>query len=123
MSSLIAAVLVGVGFAYFATQNTVGVTLQFGHYFFYSVPIYIVALGALLIGLILAWIIYLVRTTAFALTLFGKNNQIKASQKTVEQLELRIKNLEVENAELKAQSPVIVTPPSRMAKLKQSLLT
>lgn len=102
MSILIIAVLVGIAFTYFAVQNATGVILQLGSYSFGPLPLYMIALGALLLGLILSWIIHLIQSASAAILISGKEHQIQDNQKTLNQLELRIHDLEAENARLRA---------------------
>jgi uncharacterized integral membrane protein len=55
MFVLIIAVMLGLVIGYFATQNTTPVTIHFGRYVLEEVPLYLAAVGSLLIGLFIAW--------------------------------------------------------------------
>lgn len=103
MIILILTVLIGIGFAYFATQNTIGVPVQIGNNFYSSVPLYAIALGSLLLGLAISGILRMIDWAATGLTLRGKDNQIRQTESTVEQLNKKIKDLEMENSRLRGE--------------------
>ena len=69
MAILLAAVALGLGFAYFAVQNPQIVTVQLGQFLVYELPLYIVALGSLFVGLALSWILSFVNEVGTAFTL------------------------------------------------------
>lgn len=104
MATLIVTVLLGLVIAYFATQNTGVISLSFLDYILPNIPIYVVVVGALLVGLFLSWIISLVHdiTTSFALR--GKESKIKDYKKENAELLRTIHQLELENTKLKAQT-------------------
>lgn len=105
MGIFIAAVLLGIGFTLFSIQNSAGVTLNAGGYLFPGVPIFLVVLGSLLLGLLIAWFLSAIGWISNSLTMQQKNSKIKEATGTVRSLEARIKDLEIENARLKAESP------------------
>ncbi|MBI4522902.1 MAG: LapA family protein [Deltaproteobacteria bacterium] len=100
MLVLIVAVIFGLAIGYFATQNVTPVTIQIADYVWNDVPLYQVVIGSLLIGLFLAWILYLVRSVSSTLTWYGRNHA--ARRATVTDLERRVHELESENARLRA---------------------
>jgi putative membrane protein len=104
MFSLILLVIVGLGFGYFATQNTQQVTLMIINNSVPSIPLYIVMGITLLIGFGICWIISLSDTFSSFLTIRGKNNTIKDSKKTIQDLSKKVKELEIENAKLQTES-------------------
>jgi uncharacterized integral membrane protein len=124
MSELIVAVVVGIGFAYFATQNTISVPLMFGPYQLVGIPLYIVVLGALLLGLVLAWIIHLVDLAGTFIQIQSKESKFRASQNTVSQLEHKVHDLELENTKLKTREdrPVVVQD-NLFSKIRRSLVS
>lgn len=103
MLTLIFTVIVGLIFAYLATQNTQGVNLSLLNYSLTNIPLYIVALGSLLIGLLLSSVVHLVNSLYSFFSIHRKDTQIAQSQREVNNLENRIHELEVENAHLKGQ--------------------
>lgn len=104
MEVVILAVIVGLGLAYFATQNTALVNLRFGSYVLLNIPLYLVATGALLLGLLLAWVFYLVRSFSSTITLHGKESKIKEANKTIAELAKKIHQLEIDNARLREKT-------------------
>lgn len=104
MATLIITVLFGLVIAYFATQNTGTIPLNFLNYKVPGIPVYIVVVGALLFGLCLSWIISLVNDISTGFTIRGKENKIKDYGKENAEL-LKINHqLELENTRLKAET-------------------
>lgn len=95
MLALLLILLFGLGFAYFATQNTIGITVNLAQYSFYNVPLYIVILCSLLVGIILATIITLLNSFSSFLILRRKENTIRELKNTVAQLIKRVHLLEL----------------------------
>jgi len=103
MFVLIAAVLLGLGFAYIAIQNTAQVTLQIGSFLLSSVPLYFALLGSFLCGLIICAIISLSEWASNTLALRGKESTIKEASKKINDLENKVRSLEIENARLQGK--------------------
>ncbi len=99
MATLILVILFGIIIAFFATQNTAFASIRFLSYSF-SVPIYIIVAGALLVGLLFAWIISLVKDIGNSLTLRGKEHKITDYKKENAELLRKIHQLEITNARL-----------------------
>lgn len=99
MLGLILAVILGALFAYFALENSATTFVSLGNYVF-ALPLYIVALGSLLSGIILSWLLSLGTTISAATALSTKDNQIKKSQQLITDLKNRIHDLELQNTEL-----------------------
>ncbi|MBI4039116.1 DUF1049 domain-containing protein [Candidatus Daviesbacteria bacterium] len=104
MEVIILGVIVGLGIGYFATQNTNLISLYIGPYAIPNIPLYLVVISTLLIGLLLAWIFYLVNSFSSKITLYGKENKIKADEKTIAELTKEIHKLELENTRLREKS-------------------
>lgn len=131
MFSLVIAVILGLIFAFFAGQNTGGVSLNLFSYQFLNVPLYLVVLGSLLLGVVISYLINLVEGVGSAMTLRGKDHTIHQTQAAVTKLQERIKELELDNARLRGDR-IDFTGSSRrlafeerpksdwLAKLKQS---
>ena len=100
MATLIITVLLGLFIAYFATQNTGAISLNFLNYSISGVPIYIVVVGALLVGLFLSWIISLIKGIGTGFTMRGKEGKIKDYKKENAELMRQIHQLELTNARL-----------------------
>ena len=102
MATLIITILFGLGFTYFAIQNTGTVTLNFLSYSFSGIPTYLVVVGALLVGLLFSFIISLFKDIETGFTMRGKENKIKDYKKENVQLLKENHQLELENTRLKA---------------------
>jgi uncharacterized integral membrane protein len=103
MVSLLLTVIFGLGIGYFATQNTAPVALRIGDFIWSEVPLYMVAVGSLLAGLLVALIFYFARTISASLTIAGKDREMSKTRRAMSELEQRIHDLEVTNAQLRAE--------------------
>ncbi len=103
MFALIFTVLFSAVVAYFATQNTVIISLHFASYTWSGIPIYLVMLGSLLAGLLFAWIFYLLNAISSSLTIRGKNQALKEGKESNLELTKRLHQLELENTKLNAK--------------------
>lgn len=104
MATLIVTVLFGLIIAYFATQNTGAISLNFLNYTMPGIPTYIVVIGALLVGLFLSWIISLINDIGTGFTIRGKESKIKDYRKENAELTKRIHQLELENTRLRTEN-------------------
>jgi uncharacterized integral membrane protein len=102
MLSMLLMAFFGLAFSFFAVQNALPVTIQFGE-FIIDVPLYLVALAALLIGLLLPWTFYIARTACAVLTAQGKDRDRFRTKKPRADLEHRIRELEAANARLRSE--------------------
>ena len=100
MVSIIFTIVFGLAIGYFAIQNTSPVTIQFGVYVVENLPLYVVAIGSLVLGLLIAWIFYAFRTIS-NWTFTGASHWSR-SRRTAADLD-RERDLEVENARLKTE--------------------
>jgi uncharacterized integral membrane protein len=105
MLVLLVAVLFGLGIGYFATENTTPVTIRLAEYALEDVPLYLVVVGSLLVGLFIAWILYIARSVSARLTIYGKDQVVRKTRRTVADLEQRVHELEAENARLRQGDP------------------
>jgi len=120
MLVLFVAVIFGLAIGYFATQNTTPVTIRVAQYAWEDVPLYLVAVGSLLIGLFIAWILYIARTVSSTVTIYGKDHQVKKAKQTAAVLEDRVHELETENARLNTKHPFPSEPPSHAPSVRSS---
>jgi uncharacterized integral membrane protein len=102
MLSILLSAIFGLAIAYFALQNATPVTVQIGELVFPEVPMYLIAVGSLILGIFIASIFYFARTVSANMTIHGRHHQPTTDNKTVMALERRIHDLEIENARLKA---------------------
>lgn len=101
MSFLVTAILFGIGIAYVAIQNTAGVTFKLGAYTWRDVPLYIIAVGSLLFGVFISWMLALIDSAFTAFVLQGKNQELKKNERFIGDLRKRIHDLEMENTQLR----------------------
>lgn len=107
MGTLIITVLLGLMFAYFATQNTQSVSVNLANNFL-TIPLYMLAIVSVLIGLLISGIIGTIDSIASSFALRSRDSKIKQKEQTVEQLSKRVHQLEVENAALRRDGDTVV---------------
>ncbi len=105
MLVLVVTVLFGLVIGYFATQNITPITIQFADYVVEAVPLYAVILGSVLVGLLMAYILYMARAVSSKLTIYGKDPAVNKARRTVADLEQRVDQLETENARIRMRDP------------------
>lgn len=103
MLTMIWIVVLAIGFAIFATQNTISIPLALGSYVIPDLPLYIVIGVTLLLGLFMSAIISFLNSIAVAFQLHGKDSAIKDSNRSISDLTNKVHHLEVENAQLKGE--------------------
>lgn len=103
MLALFLLVVFGLGMSYFATQNTGLVHIMFGSYVIQGVPLYIIAIGALLLGILISWLINIVGMLSSSFAIRGKVIQIKNAHEVINKLQQQNHELEIEIASLKAE--------------------
>src|SRR5437899_337352 len=96
MLSFIIVLLLGLGIAFFAGQNTQTVTIALGNYTLPQAPLYVIIVGSLLVGFIISWVVSLVDGLFTTFVIHRKDNVIKVSQKEVARLEQKTHGLEME---------------------------
>ncbi len=101
MFALILLVIFGLGMSYFATQNTETVHVFLGNYLIQGIPLYIIAVGSLLLGIFISWLISIVDTFSSKITIHGKVSEIKDAHAIIDRLQQENHNLEIEIAHLK----------------------
>jgi len=106
MLALLILIIFGLGASYFATQNTGLVHLMFGSYLLAGIPLYIVVVGAMLLGIFISWIISSVNSFSSFLTIHGKDAAIRSEKKTIKDLEKKNYELSLEIARLKGEKHI-----------------
>jgi uncharacterized integral membrane protein len=99
--ALILFIIVGIGVAFFSSQNTQTVSITFANYPLTDVPLYQIVLSFLLIGLFLGWIISFFNVITSAFKIHRKENTIQDAKKQISLLTKKIHQLELENERLK----------------------
>jgi len=100
MLVLLVAVISGIAIAYFGMQNISPVTIRLNEYVWNDVPLYLVIVGSVFVGLVMAGILYFARSVSSTLTIYGKDRAMKKTKHTVADLEQRVHDLEAEKARL-----------------------
>jgi uncharacterized integral membrane protein len=108
MSTFILMLIAGVLVAVFSTHNTMGVSVNFLVGNFLDVPLYLVVIGALLLGAVFSWILSLGDFISSSLALSKKDRVINNADKIIRDLKQRVRELELENAKLQGQEKVII---------------
>lgn len=102
MVVLIVGVIFGIAIGYFATQNTVPVTLRVGDYAFADIPLHLIILGSLVTGVFVSWILYLAKIVSSGATAYGKDYlAMRRARRMAADLEQRVQKLEAENVRLR----------------------
>ncbi len=104
MLTLVFTVLLAGLFAFFATQNTSGVSLNFAGYVLSDIPLYLVILFPLLTGLVLSFLFHMVKDLSASLTINEGKTRVKSLKKELAEVTKQAHKLEIENAKLKTQT-------------------
>lgn len=107
MLTLILTVIIGIAFAFVAIQNTNPVSINFYNTQFSNIPLFLVMLGSLLVGLLVAGIMSALDALGSYVALHRKDSKINAAHSTIEDMQKRVHELEVENAQLKGEHSVV----------------
>lgn len=115
MLTLVVIVFLGLGFAFLGVQNTAVSTFNFLGYS-WTLPMYIIVFGSLLVGFFISWVVSSVDTLGVWFSIRGKDSKIRESGQVVAKLQGKIRELELENAKLQGhveapQREVIVDKP------------
>jgi len=105
MLYLIITILLTLGVAFFATQNTTTVPIIVANAPIPDVPVYVIVIVSLLTGMLVAWLLSLLKSLSSSLTIRNRDNALKESKKTITELTKRVHVLEIENTELKSELP------------------
>ena len=103
MIVLLIAVVLGTIFAVFSTQNTESVNLNFGSYFVSS-PIYLVILIPLLLGILIAFLFYTLRSLSHELTESEQKSEIRKLRTELAETIKKAHKLELENVKMKKEN-------------------
>lgn len=103
MAVLLILIVFAIGAALFATQNTIQTSITFGQYTFQNLPVYLITLGALLVGIFVSAIVYLINSIMAGFSMRGTNGTLSSANKEIAELNKEIHQLELENTRLKTQ--------------------
>lgn len=101
MLSLIATLLFGILFAFFATQNTSLASIKIGYFSLPNIPMYLIILGSMLLGIVVASIISGINSLSTFISLKKREKSLYEREKDIEALNEKVYLLEMENANLK----------------------
>lgn len=101
MLSLIVTIMFALAIAYFAIQNTLGVTLVVANNIFTNVPLFAIVIGSVLLGVLMSSVISGLNTLSTYLTIRSKEHIIHEDAKAIHSLQNKVQQLEVENARLR----------------------
>ena len=108
MMRLFLVLVFAVLFGYLALQNTTSVPLHAGNWALSAVPVYMVAIGALLLGLTLGWVLNLFSWVSTRSLLHSKDQKLRESEKITSHLEAKIQHLEQEIERYKSEKQRIL---------------
>lgn len=94
MLTLILFVILGLGIAFFAIQNTSPVSINLAGMSFSGIPLYVIMLVSLLAGLIAGWVISLFDWASTTMTLRRKDVRLHKAEQTIGYLTDRVATLE-----------------------------
>ncbi len=100
---LLIIIATGILAAVFATQNTQVTSITFINYTIPQVPVYAIALVSLFVGILIFWLVNLLRVFSTNWALRGKDKSLDETKKEVVDLTKEIHQLEIENTKLKSK--------------------
>ncbi len=103
MLTLILIVIFGLGFGYFATQNTSVVFINFWEYSSPPVPVYLIILISIGIGILLTMIFNFLKWFSSSRKLSKKERDLQKTESEVNELTKEVHKLQLENTKLEAQ--------------------
>jgi len=106
MLVLILLLIVGSILVYISKFNFMPVSVNLGMYVISDIPLFYVIVASLVFGLVLSYVVYLVRAISTSFAFRGKDNEIKKNKNEVLELTKRVHQLELENEKLRHSSDV-----------------
>lgn len=103
MFNLMIAVILGIFFAIFASQNTGPVTLNFGDRSLENFPIYLAILLPLLLGLLVGFFGYVLKDLTQDMTASQNRERIKNLKKEIAEVTHKAHKLQIENEKFKKE--------------------
>lgn len=123
MSTLIILIIFGLGMAYFATQNTGLIHITIANFYSGGIPLYIVVVGAMLLGIFISWLISLVNSVTASFKMRRIYAEIRDANRTIEELTKKNTDLLKENAFLKKEHEEQVTDNETLEPVGEERLT
>lgn len=111
MIGLIITIIIGFAIAFFSRHVTSGLTMTVGENTYSNIPLFVITVGAYLLGLLLAWIIEVPHSITTAFQIMGLGRKISSGKNTIVQLQNKINKLELENNKLRERNQIIANRP------------
>ena len=105
--------IIGSILAYLSHDNLMPVSVMFGPYVFYDIPLFYVIVGSVVTGLLVSYLLHVLYVISTSLRLRSKEKELKKSQEEVLELTKRVHQLELEKEKHKRGSAV--EPADRLA--------
>ena len=106
MLALLLFIVFGLCFGYFATLNTTLVSINFGFQTISHIPIYVLIIVSFALGVILASVLYSIKSLALRALVHKKESEYEESQKMAAEYLKKAHQVELENAKLKGKKGV-----------------
>lgn len=103
MTALLTSVVLGVIFAFFSTQNTGPISLNFGEYTF-TIPTYLAILVPTIIALTLAYFFHIARDLSQKLTISEQKDNIRDLKKQLAEVTKIAHKYQLESTKLKSEN-------------------
>lgn len=104
MLTLLLTAILGALISIFATQNTGLVTLNFGNYFFPTLPIYLAILIPVIVALSISLLVQIMRNLSTILTIRSQKSTIKNLKRELAEVTKNLHKAELENTKFKAEA-------------------
>lgn len=108
MLNIILLIIAGSALTYISKFNLQLVSVDIGIYRLSDIPLFYVMMGSLLIGLVLSYLIQLLRNITTYWEIRGKSREIEKAQQEILDLTKTVHQLEIVNERLKHEGPQIV---------------
>ena len=100
--------LAGTALTYISRYNLELVTVNMGIYTIANIPLFYVIVGSILIGLILSYVLQLIRNITTYWEIRAKSKEIETGKQEILDLTKTVHQLEIANEKLKHEGPEII---------------
>lgn len=108
MLNIILLLVAGSALTYISKYNQEIVSINMGFYSMNEIPLFYVIVGSVLVGLVLSYIVQIIRNVSTYFEIRSKSKQIESDQEEILDLTKRVHQLELANEKLKRTGPEIV---------------
>ena len=106
MLEIIFSLIVGTLLVYISRYNFQPVSVNLGFTVFSGIPLFYIIVGSLLIGMVLSYLVSVIKSISTSFVLHGKNVEIKKNKGEVLELTKRVHQLEIKNEKLGKESGI-----------------